>query len=80
MILDQFVGGGTTLIEAIIHNRKAIGCDINSDATYLSKEITKLTLECVRKKTYIKDARRLYGTDDESIDLISQKVLSEHKT
>lgn len=70
LVLDQFVGGGTTLFEAIILNRKAIGCDINSAATYMSREIVKLTLEndgiYIRKK----DARRLYGIDDESIDLI----------
>lgn len=74
LVLDQFVGGGTTLFEAIILNRKAIGCDINSAATYMSREIVKLTLEdegiYIRKK----DARRLYGIDEESIDLICTQL------
>jgi len=74
MVLDQFVGAGTTLMEALMLNRKAIGCDINSNATYLSRELIRLTLEgegiYVRKK----DARRLYGIDDESIDLICTQL------
>src|SRR6056297_2570011 len=32
IVLDQFVGSGTTLIEAGLLNRKAIGIDINPDA------------------------------------------------
>ena len=31
-ILDQFAGGGTTLIEAKLLNRNIIGTDINPDA------------------------------------------------
>lgn len=74
LVLDQFVGGGTTLMEALMLNRKAIGCDINPAATYLSREIIRMTLEgegiYIRKK----DARKLYGIKDESIDLICTQL------
>ena len=32
LILDQFIGSGTTLVEAKLLNRKGIGCDINPKA------------------------------------------------
>ena len=42
IVLDQFVGSGTTLIECKLLNRRAIGCDINDNALKISKNrITK---------------------------------------
>lgn len=38
LILDPFVGGGTTLIEAWLENRKSIGIDINPIAEQVSKQ------------------------------------------
>ena len=38
LVLDQFVGGGTTLIECKLNNRNAIGMDINPTAVMLTKE------------------------------------------
>ena len=32
LVLDQFVGGGTTLVEAKLLNRNCIGIDINPNA------------------------------------------------
>ena len=51
LVLDPFVGGGTTLVEALAHQRHAIGTDVSSLATFVSqvkttllsdREITKL--------------------------------------
>lgn len=43
-ILDQFLGSGTTLIEAKLLGRNAIGVDINSEAVKLSN--TNLHFTC----------------------------------
>jgi hypothetical protein len=42
VILDPFMGGGTTLVEALACNRHSIGFDINPIATFVAK--TKTTL------------------------------------
>lgn len=42
LILDPFMGGGTTLVEALVSGRNAIGTDINSLAQFVTK--TKTTL------------------------------------
>lgn len=39
-ILDPFAGGGTTLVEAIVSGRNAIGVDISSLATFVSEAKT----------------------------------------
>ncbi len=39
-ILDPFCGSGTVLVEAIVHNRNAIGFDINPLATLIAKAKT----------------------------------------
>lgn len=69
-VLDMFVGGGTTLVEAKLTNRNAIGIDINPNAVEISKN--KLNFECDYCPTisvYEGDARNL-NIDDNSIDLI----------
>ena len=43
MVLDQFVGGGTTLVEAKLLNRNIIGVDVNPVALERCKE--KCTFE-----------------------------------
>lgn len=43
VILDPFVGGGTTLVEALAANRHSIGFDVSPIATFVSKAKT-LTL------------------------------------
>ena len=46
VVLDQFVGSGTTVIESLLLNRKAIGVDINEKALSIIKgDATKLTLQ-----------------------------------
>ena len=39
LVLDQFVGGGTTLVEAKLLNRNAIGVDVNPAALQSCKKM-----------------------------------------
>ena len=68
-VLDQFVGGGTTLVEAKLLKRNAIGIDINQNA--LDRCVDKCNFEYDGGQVEIKqgDARNL-SLDNESIDLI----------
>ena len=72
MILDQFAGGGTTLVEAKLLNRDIIGVDCNDIALERCEEKTNFEYEKAKGKVYIRkgDARNLDFVDDESIDLI----------
>lgn len=45
LVLDPFVGGGTTLVEAMASGRHAIGSDISSLATFVSEVKTTLYSE-----------------------------------
>ena len=45
LVLDPFVGGGTTLVEALVSGRNAIGADISSLATFVSEVKTTLYVE-----------------------------------
>ncbi|MDU6985300.1 MAG: DNA methyltransferase [Terrisporobacter othiniensis] len=67
MVLDQFVGSGTTLIEAKRLNRRCIGSDINENALNICKQRIKENNDIFIKK---QDARNLRVLKDESIDLI----------
>lgn len=70
-ILDQFLGSGTTLIEAKLLGRNAIGVDINSEAVEISN--TNLNFSCQESSkifTRQGDATNLSFIKDESIDLI----------
>jgi len=71
-VLDQFAGGGTTLVEAKLLNRDIIGVDVNDEAIKRCKEKTKFKHEGANGKVKIKkgDARKLTFIKDESIDLI----------
>ena len=42
LVLDPFVGGGTTLVEAMVSGRNGIGADISSLATFVSEVKTTL--------------------------------------
>lgn len=72
LILDQFAGGGTPLVEAKLLNRDIIGVDINDVALKRCMEKTTFDYEPAKGKVYIKkgDARELNFIPDESIDLI----------
>ncbi len=41
-VLDPFMGGGTTIVEALAHGRRAIGSDLNSLATFVTRVKTTL--------------------------------------
>lgn len=45
LVLDPFVGGGTTLVEAMVAGRDAVGTDISSLATFVSKVKTTIYSE-----------------------------------
>jgi len=75
-VLDQMVGGGTTLIECKLLGRNGIGIDINPDAIMITRD--RLRFESIdenfpktEQKTYVGDARNLNLIEDESIDLIA---------
>ena len=72
IVLDQFAGGGTTLVEAKLLNRDIIGVDVNDAALARCREKTDFEHEGACGKVYIHkgDARNLDFIPDESIDLI----------
>ncbi len=72
LVLDQFAGGGTTLVEAKLLNRDIIGVDVNDVALERCREKVDFDYELAKGKVYIKkgDARSLSFVPNESIDLI----------
>jgi len=71
LVLDQFAGGGTTLVEAKLLNRNIIGVDVNLEALQRCKDKTSFERENCGK-VYIKqgDARKLDFVPNEHIDFI----------
>ena len=72
LILDQFAGGGTTLVEAKLLNRDIIGIDVNDVALNRCKEKIDFQHEGADGKVFLRkgDARKLDFIPDNSIDLI----------
>jgi len=72
LVLDQFAGGGTTLVEAKLLNRNIIGVDVNDVALARCKEKIAFEHEGANGEVYLYkgDARKLDFIEDESIDLI----------
>ncbi len=72
LVLYQFAGGGTTLVEAKLLNRNVIGVDVNDIALERCKEKTSFEHEGANGQVYIRkgDARNLHFISDNSIDLI----------
>lgn len=71
LVLDQFAGGGTTLIEAKLLGRNIIGVDINPVAIEICRQ--KINFDYPNTGNVdlkMGDARDLYFIDNESIDFI----------
>ncbi len=70
-VLDPMVGGGTTLVEAKLLVRNAIGLDINPKAIEIAKEALKFNHHPASNQAVkIGDARNLSFIKNDSIDLI----------
>jgi len=71
LVLDQFAGGGTTLVEAKLLNRNIIGVDINTTAIERCKEKTTFEWKENSDVTIVQgDARNLSFIPDSNIDFI----------
>jgi DNA modification methylase len=71
LVLDQFAGGGTTLVEAKLLRRNIIGVDVNISALARCKEKCDFEYENPGEvKFYKGDARHLDFVPDSSVDLI----------
>lgn len=72
LILDQFAGGGTTLVEAKLLNRDIIGVDINDVALERCKEKIDFDYEAAKGRVELHkgDARNLDFISDDSIDFV----------
>lgn len=42
VVLDPYMGGGTTIVEALARKREAVGCDLNSLAVFVTRVKTAL--------------------------------------
>lgn len=69
-VLDQFVGGGTTAVEAKLTHRNFIGFDINPEAVTLSRLKCSFDFDTHCSSSINLGDARCLKLDDESIDLI----------
>jgi DNA modification methylase len=74
IVLDPFVGSGTTLIECKLTGRYGIGVDINRDAAMVTMD--RLQFDDVNPKiceqyVFVGDARNLNNISSDSIDFIA---------
>ena len=70
-ILDPMVGGGTTLIEAKLLGRNALGLDINPEAAKITEEALKFDHSLPGKQEVrVGDARDLSSLKENSFDLV----------
>lgn len=67
IVLDQFVGSGTTMIESLLLNRKTIGIDINDKALNITKSRIK---DIGGKYKLIKGDATKLTLQDKSVDFI----------
>ena len=74
IVLDPFVGSGTTLIECKLTRRKGIGIDINKEAIMITRDRLDFNIlhdDFPKQQTFQGDARNLDFISDESIDFIA---------
>ena len=69
--MDQFLGSGTTIVEAKLLNRNAVGVDINPQSISISEKNIQIESES-KSKIFIREgnALRLDFLKEEKIDLI----------
>lgn len=73
IILDPFIGSGTTLIESKLLKRHGIGIDINKGSTMITMDRLNFNSEedsFPEQEVYTGDARNLNKIPDDSIDLV----------
>ena len=70
LVLDQFLGGGTTAVEAKLTNRNFIGIDVNPQAIKRSKEKIDFPFDNSTNIEIKKGDARKLKLEDESVDLI----------
>ena len=77
MVLDQMVGGGTTLVECKVMGRDAVGVDINLDAVMLTMDRLNFHFNSLEEslpesniRVFQGDARNLDRLDDDSVGLV----------
>lgn len=71
LVLDQFAGGGTTLVEAKLLSRNIIGVDVNPDALERCREKCGFERESCGKVYFNHgDARDLNFIHNESVDFV----------
>lgn len=76
-VLDPMVGGGTTLVEAMLTGRNSIGIDVNIRSAMITKnrlnfpEDMRKNLPSMTSKVYVGDARKMNLIEDGSIDLVA---------
>ncbi|MEA5018002.1 MAG: DNA methyltransferase [Erysipelotrichaceae bacterium] len=71
LVLDCFLGSGTTMIECKELNRNGIGIDINPKAISITKE--RLNYEVLNNSMqtiFLGDAKKMENVENESIDFI----------
>ena len=70
-VLDQFMGSGTTLVEAKLLNRHVVGVDINPQSVSISETNLQFQCESISKIfTRIGNATNLHFIKDSHIDFI----------
>jgi DNA modification methylase len=78
LVLDQMMGSGTTLVEAKLLGRDAIGVDVNPHAVMVARDRLDFQFMSLDStyvhpsiKTYTGDARNLNLIPDDSVDLVA---------
>lgn len=66
IILDPFMGGGTTLVEANRMGAKVIGCDLNPVAHWVVKETLK-SIDLLKLKNHFNELERTAGEKIKSL-------------
>ena len=75
-VLDQFAGGGTTLVEAKLLNRNIIGIDVNDEALERCREKVKFDYEKAQGKVHVRKGDAMRAVDG-FVDLVEIKRPNE---